>query len=92
MATNREGRMHVEMYTPAELHRFLVADAVKGHATTMSWLVLAVQRIGAKTGKTAEEAFQAVVTEVEGLGCRMPIADPIAKAELAAMMVPVTKR
>lgn len=92
MATNREGRQHVEMYTPAELRRFLVADAVKGHATTMSWFVLAVQRIATKTGTTVDEAFQSIVTEVEGLGCRMPIADPIAKAELAAMMVPVKKR
>jgi hypothetical protein len=92
MATNREGRTAVEMYTASELHRFLVADAVKGHATTLSWAVAAYTRIATKTGKSAEDAFAAVVAEVEGFGCRMPIADPIAKAEMTAMLKPVPKR
>jgi len=70
-----EGRMGVEAYTPAELHRFLVADAVNRHATHLPWAVAAYDRIGKKTGKGAEAAFQAVLDEVEALtGLRaMPV-------------------
>jgi len=71
-----EGRMGVEAYTPQELHRFLVADAVNRHATHLPWAVAAYDRIGKKTGKGAEAAFQAVLDEVEALtGLRaMPVA------------------
>lgn len=90
---NREGRQGVEMYTAQELHRFLVADAVKGHATTLSWAVAAYQRIGSRNGKGAEAAFQAVMDEVKTLtGGGMPVIDPAARAEIMAQLKPADRR
>jgi hypothetical protein len=80
-------RMGVEAYTAPELHRFLVADAVKGHATHLPWAVAAYDRIGQKTGRGAEAAFLAVLDEVEALTGRraMPVANPTTNAELAVL-------
>lgn len=62
-----EGRRGADAYTAAELHQFLVSDAVAFHATWLPWAVEAYERIGAQTGKGAEEAFTAVKAEVEAL-------------------------
>lgn len=69
-----EGRMPVTAYTAAELHRMLVEDAVKSHATFLPWAVSAYQRIGER-GHGAEAAFVAVLDEVEVLTGhrRMPV-------------------
>lgn len=67
-----EGRKGVEEYSAAELHRFLVEDAAKRHATWLPWAVKAYDRIGKQTGKGAEAAYAAVLDEVEQLtGARM---------------------
>lgn len=90
MSTSAEGRLAPHLYTAAELHRFLVADAVAGHATSLKWAVQAYARIGQKNGNGAEAAFQAVLDEVETLTGlrRMPIASKLTPTELSALMKP----
>jgi hypothetical protein len=77
-------------YTADELHRFLVADAVQGHATSLPWAVAAYLRIGERTRKGADAAFVAVLDEVEALTGlrRMPVASATTAAELAALKKP----
>lgn len=79
-----EGRRGVAEYTEAELHRFLVEDAVKSHATYLPWAVKAYDRIGQLNKRGAEAAYQAVLDEVESLtGLRhMPVGKPLSNAEL----------
>lgn len=68
-----EGRMPVDAYTAAELHRFLVTDAVRLHATDLPWAVAAYDRIGTLDRCGAEEAYQRVRGEVKELsGHGMP--------------------
>jgi len=90
MSLSPEGRMPVEAYTADELHRHLVADAVKRHATHLPWATAAYTRIGRQTGKGAEAAYQAVLDEVETLtGLRMmPIDPPTSRRELGKLMEP----
>jgi hypothetical protein len=92
MSQSPEGRLAPDYYTPAELHRFLVADAVAGHATSLRWAIMAYVRIGKKSGKGADAAFQAVLDEVETLTGmrRMPVASGMTEAEMAALMRPGT--
>jgi len=70
-----EGRRGVDAYTAQELHEFLVADAVKRHATYLPWAVAAYERIGEQRRIGAEAAYVVVVDEVEALtGLRlMPV-------------------
>lgn len=86
-----DGRKGVESYSADQLHRMLVTDAVKRHATYLPWAVAAYERIGRRTGKGPEAAFQAVLDEVETLtGSRdMPVDRPTTAAELAALMKPL---
>lgn len=66
--------MPVDAYTAAELHRFLVEDAVKLHATDLPWMVAACVRIGQVDGCGVEEAYQRVRGEVHELtGRGMPV-------------------
>jgi hypothetical protein len=84
-----EGRKGVEEYSAAELHTFLVEDAVKRHATFLPWAVAAYERIGAAPGgKGAEAAYQSVLDDVEGLTGlrRMPVGSPLTPEELARLM------
>lgn len=64
-----EGRNHPDTYTAVELHQFLVADAVKRHATDLPWFVAAIKRIGkiryGSEGKGSDRALNAVLDEVE---------------------------
>lgn len=85
-----EGRKGVEAYDAAELHRLLVEDAVKSHATHLPWAVAAYLRIGERTGKGAEAAYQAVLDEVETLtGTRsMPMTPGTSATELARLAKP----
>lgn len=85
--TTPEGYLPVEAYTSTELHQMLVADAVKGHATYLPWAVSAYKRIGERTGRGSEDAFQAVLDEVESLTGlrRMPVSTGVSDAELKAM-------
>ena len=75
MKLSPEGRRGVDAYTAQELHEFLVADAVKRHATWLPWAVAAYERIGEQRKCGAEAAYVAVVDEVEALtGLRlMPV-------------------
>jgi len=57
----------VDAYTAAELHRFLVEDAVRRHATWLPWAVAAYERIGGNDPDAMEAAYQAVLDEVEAL-------------------------
>lgn len=69
-----EGRKPVDAYNAGELHRFLVEDGVKLHATHLPWAVAAYDRIGQIEGCGPEEAFQRVITEVRTLsGHGMPV-------------------
>lgn len=70
-----EGRRSVEEYTADELHAFLVADAVKRHSTDLPWAVAAYTRIGERRKISADDAYVAVLDEVESLtGMRaMPV-------------------
>lgn len=79
-----EGRRAVGEYSAAELHRFLVEDAVKRHATYLRWAVKAYERIGMATGRGAEDAYQAVLDEVEALTGlrRLPVAEPATSRDL----------
>lgn len=79
-----EGRKGVERYSAAELHRVLVADAVKGHATFLPWAVAAYERIGNLRGVGAEGAYQAVLDEVEALTGlrRLPVGSPVTPVEM----------
>jgi hypothetical protein len=87
MSLTPEGRRPVEAYDATTLHTFLVEDAVKNHATWLPWAVKAYQRIGDLTGRGPDDAYQAVLDEVEALtGIRkMPVASPVALAELKAL-------
>lgn len=79
-----EGRKGVDAYDAAELHEFLVSDAVKRHATYLPWAIKAYERIGKLRQTDAEAAYQAVLDEVEQLTGlrRMPIASPATRAEM----------
>jgi len=70
-----EGRRGVDAYTAQELHEFLVADAVKRHATDLEWAVAAYGRIGKLRGNGSDNAYEDVLDEVEALtGLRlMPV-------------------
>lgn len=70
-----EGRRPVREYKADELHRFLVEDAVKHHATDLDWAIRAYTRIGKLTRNGPEAAILAVLDEVEQLtGLRqMPV-------------------
>jgi hypothetical protein len=69
-----EGRKPPDAYTTAELHQFLVADAVKLHATDLPWAVAAYDRIGRVERIGAEAAYQRVYQEVRSLtGRGMPV-------------------
>lgn len=94
MSRSPEGRKGVEAYSADELHRMLVSDAVKRHATSMQWAIAAYDRIGKLTRKGAEAAFQAVLDEVESLtGVRaMPIEKPATPGEVARAVRPVVRR
>lgn len=85
-----EGRKGVDAYTVAELHQFLVEDAVKHHATFLPWAVAAYSRIGARKGG-AESAYQKVLDDVEAItGSRMmPRGSPLAQAELDHLLRPL---
>lgn len=83
---SNEGRRGVVEYSATELHRFLVEDAVKHHATQLDWAVEAYHRIGKLTGKGAEDAFTEVLDEVEVLtGVRMMPVAGATKAEVRAL-------
>lgn len=79
-----EGRRGVEHYSADELHKALVADAVKHHATFLPWAVAAYERIGERRRISAEAAYEAVLDEVEALTGirRMPVASPATLAEM----------
>jgi hypothetical protein len=79
-----EGRKGVEAYSSAELHRFLVTDAVKRHATDLQWAIAAYLRIGQLDRTDAETAYQRVLDEVEALTGlrRMPISSPATATEM----------
>jgi preprotein translocase subunit Sss1 len=66
-------REHWSKYSPTELHRILVEDAVAAHATDLPWAVGAYARIAKLTRKPIEDAFQAVVQEAATLGVDMPM-------------------
>lgn len=86
-----EGRRGVETYSADELHRMLVEDAVKSHATYLPWAISAYQRIGERSGKGPEAAFQAVLDEVETLTGlrRMPVGSTtLSAAEWADLQRP----
>ena len=79
-----EGRRGVDEYTAAELHAFLVADAVKRHSTHLPWAMAAYVRIGEQRKVTADDAYVAVLDEVESLtGLRlMPVHAPTTQTDL----------
>ena len=79
-----EGRSDVDGYTAAELHGFLVADAVKRHSTHLPWAVAAYARIGKLNKTSPDDAYVAVLDEVESLtGLRaMPMHAPVAQRDL----------
>lgn len=70
-----EGRRGVAEYSADELHAALVSDAVKRHATDLPWAVDAYTRIGKLRKISADDAYVAVLDEVEALtGMRaMPV-------------------
>lgn len=85
-----EGRKPVTAYSAGELHRMLVEDAVKSHATYLPWAISAYQRIGER-GNGPEAAFQAVLDEVETLTGlrRMPVGSTtLTAAEVADLSGP----
>lgn len=79
-----EGRRDVEHYTPTQLHNFLVTDAVKHHATFLPWAIKAYEEIGKRRQTSAEDAYQAVLDEVQVLTGlrRMPVASPATGEEM----------
>lgn len=85
-----EGREPVGAYTAKQLHEFLVADAVRSHATWLPWAVAAYSRIGEQTKQGAEAAYTAVLDEVETLTGlrRMPVGKPLTKRELRELQQP----
>lgn len=60
-------RQPVAAYTATELHRILVEDAVLSHATELRWAIAAYTRIGQLTRRGSEDAYLAVLDEVETL-------------------------
>lgn len=86
-----QGRQPVENYDASTLHRLLVEDAVKGVATYLPWAIAAYSRIGTSTRRGAEDAYQAVLDEVESLTSsrRMPMSSTTTKAELDALLRPL---
>lgn len=67
-------RRPVGSLTAKQLHAELVADAVRwNHATDLVRFTEACIRIGALTGKGAEEAFKAVESEIKAKRGLMPI-------------------
>lgn len=86
MKLSPEGRRPVSAYDAQDLHRFLVEDAVARRATSLPWAIAAYQRIGERTGKGAEAAFQSVLDEVETLtGLRMMPVAAATPGELKAL-------
>lgn len=85
-----EGRRGVAEYSEAELHKFLVEDAVKHHATYLPWAVAAYDRIGKLNKRGAEAAYQSVLDEVEQLTGlrRMPVGKPLTNAEVLDLLGP----
>lgn len=79
-----EGRRGVAEYSAGELHAALVSDAVKRHATDLPWAVAAYNRIGERRKISADDAFVAVLDEVESLtGMRaMPVYAPTSAQDL----------
>lgn len=66
-------REHWSKYSPEDLHRILVEDAVASHATDLPWAVGAYARIAKLTRRSIEDAFLAVVQEVETMGLSVPL-------------------
>lgn len=82
-----EGRLPVRQYKQGELHRMLVEDAVKRHATDLPWAVGAYDRIGKLSGKGAEAAYQAVLDDVEALtGLRVMPVTSLSEVEFRRLM------
>lgn len=67
-----EGRRAPQHYTPDELHRFLVDDAIKGHPTEIRWATAAYMRIAKQRRQHPDAAFEAVRAEVVASGKFMP--------------------
>lgn len=80
-----EGRKGVDEYTAEQLHGYLVADAVKHHATDLPWALAAYTRIAERRRISADDAYVAVLDEVESLtGLRMmPVSAPTTGRDLA---------
>lgn len=78
-------RSRPSSYSAAELHEMLVTDAAARHATDLRWAIAAYDRIGQLTRRGAEDAFQAVLDDVEArTGIRaMPVVEPTSNRELA---------
>lgn len=84
---NIDGRLPVRSYTADQLHRFLVEDAVKHHATDLPWMIAACTRIGKLSRRGAEQAFLDVVAEVEALtGVASMPAGSLSDAELRRLL------
>ena len=65
----------VNAATATQLHDKLVKDAVNGHPTDLQFAVLAYQKIARDRGQPLDDAFKAVVAEVEQArgGLSMPL-------------------
>lgn len=69
-----EGRKPVGFYNAQELHAFLVADALKFHATYLPWAIAAYDRIASLQRITPDAAYQQVRHDVRSKGGRgMPV-------------------
>lgn len=69
-----EGRRPPHTYTARELHDFLVADAMRLHATHLPWAVMAYDVIASKQRITPDAAYQQVLHDVRARGGRgLPI-------------------
>lgn len=69
-----EGRRHPSAYTANELHRFLVEDGCKLHATHLPWFVAAIERIAGLERIEVDDAYRRVLAEVSALtGHGLPV-------------------
>lgn len=70
-----EVRRVVNAATATQLHDKLVKDAVNGHPTDLQFTVLAYERIAKLRRQPLDDAFKAVVAEVEQArgGLSMPL-------------------
>lgn len=84
MKLTPEGRKPVDHYNADELQGFLVADAVKHHATFLPWFVAACERIAKLRAIDVDAAYNAVLDEVEALTGlrRLPVVSPASLAEM----------